>query len=99
LARSRGFGCQNVDLYLEFSYIENISQHPSGSNLSKKEKQIIRNYVIDLLGNDPINCYKNIINNDNFGSLREIAKRLRISRPTLRWYISNGWKYYMENMQ
>jgi len=92
LSRSRGSGRQNVDQNLNFSDIANSSQHPSGLNLSKIEKQIIRNYVIDLLGNDPINCYKDIINDNKFGSLRSISARLRISRPTLRMYISNWLK-------
>ena len=65
-----------------------MGSHPSSSNLSEIEKQKIRNYVIDLLGNDPKNCYKDIINDDKFGSLRLISDRLRISRPTLRRYIS-----------
>jgi len=61
---------------------------PKCSNLSTKEKQVIRNYVIDLLGNDPINCFKDILYDDRFGSLRTISERLGISRPTLRAYIS-----------
>ncbi len=60
----------------------------SGPNLSEIKKQFIRNYVMDLLGNDPINCYKDIINDKKFGSLRSISERLNISRPTLRMYIS-----------
>ncbi|TKJ24061.1 MAG: hypothetical protein CEE42_11265 [Promethearchaeota archaeon Loki_b31] len=66
----------------------NLGSHLSSSNLSEIEKQKIRNYVIDLLGNDPINCFKDIIYDDRFGSLRTISERLGISRPTLRAYIS-----------
>ena len=61
---------------------------PKYTNLSEIEKQKIRNFVIDLLGNDPINCFKDIINDDRFGSLRAISCRLGISRPTIRVYIS-----------
>jgi len=66
----------------------NLGLKPSCSNLSEIDKQKIRNYVIDLLGNDPINCFKDIIYDDRFGSLRTISDRLGISRPTLRAYIS-----------
>jgi len=80
--------CEENDSNLFHSNNINLGSHPSGSNLSGTEKQRIRNYVIDLLGNDPKNCYKDIINDDKFGSLRSISDRLRISRPTLRRYIS-----------
>ena len=80
--------CEVNDSNLFHSNNINLGSHPSGSNLSKIEKQRIRNYVIDLLGNDPKNCYKDIINDDKFGSLRLISDCLRISRPTLRRYIS-----------
>lgn len=65
-----------------------MGSHPSGSNLSEIKKQKTRNYVIDLLGNNPKNCFKDIIYDDRFGSLRTISDRLGISRPTLRAYIS-----------
>ncbi len=64
-------------------------QHPHNSNLNGTESQKIRNYVIDLLGNDPVNCYRDIICKTNFTSLRSIAKELGISRSTLKWYIAN----------
>ncbi len=67
----------------------NLGLKPICSNLSEIEKQKIRNYVIDLLGNDPVNCYKDIIYDESFGSLRAISYRLGISRPTLRAYISS----------
>ncbi len=64
------------------------NSNPSGPNLSEQEKQVIRNYIIDLLGNDPINCVKDIVHDRRFGSLRTISGRLGISRPTFRAYIS-----------
>jgi len=69
-----------------------LGLQPSCSNLSEIKKQKIRNYVIDLLGNDPITCFKDIIYDDRFGSLRAISDRLRISRPTLRLYISTWFE-------
>ena len=70
------------------SYNLKSGLQPSCSNLSETKKQKIRNYVIDLLGNDPLTCFKDIIYDDRFGSLRTISDRLNISRPTLRAYIS-----------
>jgi hypothetical protein len=66
-----------------------IRVNHNSSNLKETEKQKIRNFVIDLLGNDPINSIKEIVFDDNFGSLRTISDHFRISRPTLRIYISN----------
>ena len=80
--------CQEKNSNVYLSNNINLSSDPSTSNLSQIEKQIIRNYVIDLLGNDPKNCFKDIIHDDRFGSLRKLSKRLGISRPTLRAYIS-----------
>lgn len=88
LRRSRGFGCNNFDPNPNLPHIANSSPHPSGLNLSEISKQTIRNYIIDLLGNDPMNCYKDIIHDNKFGSLRSISNRLKISRPTLKYYIS-----------
>ncbi len=68
----------------------------SCSNFNEKEKQDIRNFVIDLLGNDPINCYKDIVYDNRFGSLRNISDRLGISRSTLRIYILNWLEYLYE---
>ena len=91
--------CEENDSNLFHSNNINLGSHPSGSNLSEIEKQRIRNYVIDLLGNDPINCYKDIINDDKFGSLRSISDRLRISRPTLRRYISTWLEILYEKKE
>lgn len=66
-----------------------IKENHSGSNFIEIEKQKIRNFVIDLLGNDPANSLRDIVNNDNYSSLRTISDRLNISRPTLRKYISS----------
>ncbi len=71
---------------------EEFLANPIGFNLNEEKKSIIRNFVINLFGNDPINCYKDIINDENFGSLRSIADRLEISRPTLKSYLSTWFK-------
>ena len=77
-----------------WSVTRNLGLSSSCSNFSEIEKQKIRNYVIDLLGNDPESCYKDIVYDDRFGSLRKVSDRLGISRPTLRAYISN-WLYIL----
>ncbi len=66
----------------------NTGSRPSGPNLSESERILIKNFIIDLLGTDPVNNFKGIVCNDNFGSLRSIANHLGISRPTLRAHIS-----------
>ena len=76
--------CKENDSNLFRSNNINLGSHPSGSNLSEIKKQKIRNYVIDLLGNNPKNCFKDIIYDDRFGSLQTISDRLGISRPTLK---------------
>ena len=71
---------------------EEFLANPVGFNLSEEKKSIIRNFVINLFGNDPINYYIDIINDDDYGSLRSIADRLQISRPTLKSYAMSWFK-------
>jgi len=74
----------------EFNIFQNrnTGSHPIGPNLSEAERILVKNFIIDLLGTDPVNNIKDIVYNDNFGSLRSIANHLKISRPTLHAHIS-----------